>query len=264
MTTVDIYYILYYNSLMTKMTAGKASVILLTAMAASTLMGYSLTSVLAVSVDARAYCHANSGASGYNYLNNPAWTQHFENNGTPKSGHELDFFALEGDTDCDGEVDTPTPTVTPIPTTVPSPTVIPTPVPSDTPTETPNDPTLTPTPVEDISATPTPTVAQVLGDSNDVCTNLDGIQTSVPNGWFQNGAGSTECRQFQFGGAPEGENSPQGQVLGASTEAHVLGANTLAATGSTAETLMMLGLILSGASMYGLVTPVSVKVKKAK
>lgn len=277
---------------MTKLTAGKASVFLLTAGAVGSLMGYSLTSVFAVAQDARVYCHANSGASGYNYLNNPAWDNHFENNGTPKAGHELDFYTVEGDTDCDRQIVTPTPTVVPtnsptptlIPTQSPSPTVTPSPTPTlpatppvspsvtptpsptvtptQSPSPTPTDvstPTVTPTPIvqEEPTATPTPSpVPEVLGTSNDVCTNLDGVQTEVPAGWFQNGTGSTECRQFQFGGSPEGGNNPQGQVLGTSTtNGHVLGASTLAATGNIENYLMMLGLVLSTTSLYGLFAP---------
>jgi hypothetical protein len=228
---------------MNKLTTGKASVLLLTALATGSLLGYSVSSVLAQAADARAYCHANSGSSGYNYLNNPAWDQHFENNGTPKAGHELDFFTFEDDKDCNGQVDTtPTPTPEPSVNTTPTPNLSVTPTPSE-------EPSPTEVPI------PTPTNTEVLGTSDtDVCTNIDGIQSGVPDGWYQNGANSTECRQFQFGGAPT-ENQTEGQVLGASTESHVLGASTLAATGSTANYLMMLGLILSGVSIYGLITP---------
>jgi hypothetical protein len=236
---------------MTKLTAGKASVLLLTATAVSAMLGYSITSVFAQTQDARAYCHANSGASGYVYHNNPAWDAHFENNGTPKAGHELDFFTFVGDTDCVGVSSTPSPTLTPIP----DPSVTPTDTPLS-PTNTPL-PTLTPTPTADdqdptATLTPTPTVEDP-GDPNDVCSNIDGIQTSVPDGWFQNGANSKECRQFQFGGALQDGNTSQGQVLGASTTyGQVLGASTLGATGNTENYLMMLGLILSGTSLYGL------------
>ena len=63
-------------------------------------------------VERRPYCHATSSeVHPYNYLFNRAWVQHFRNNGTPRAGHELDFFTVEGDRDCDREVDVePTPT----------------------------------------------------------------------------------------------------------------------------------------------------------
>ena len=123
--------------------------------------------------EARPYCHANSGASGYVYLNNPAWVQHLENNGTPKAGHELDFFTVTGDTDCNGAADPtaePTALPTDVPTDVPTdeptsvptdvPTGVPTAIPTDTPTDEPTDePTVTPTdePTEVFEPTPTPT-----------------------------------------------------------------------------------------------------------
>ncbi|HLC05576.1 MAG TPA: hypothetical protein VJK02_21260 [Anaerolineales bacterium] len=66
--------------------------------------------------ESRAYCHATSDPSGthYQYLFNPAWVQHFENNGTPKDGHELDFFTFEGNTDCVRDEPTDDPTATEI------------------------------------------------------------------------------------------------------------------------------------------------------
>jgi hypothetical protein len=75
-------------------------------------------------VEARAYCHATeSEGHPYNYLFNTAWVQHLEDNGTPKSGHELDFFTQVGDTDCNGETPTVTPTATPSATLTPTPIV---------------------------------------------------------------------------------------------------------------------------------------------
>lgn len=211
----------------------------------------SLTSVLGAGDVFKAYCHKDSGAREFTYHFNKAWDAHFDNNGTPLSGHELDKYTVEGDTDCDGQVDV-TPTVTPTP--IPTLTVTPTPLPTVTvtPTLTPTDvpsPTVTPTDVP--NPTVTPTVAQVI--EYDACTNVDGIQSSVPDGWFQNGPNSTECRQFQYGGAPTGGTSG-GQVLGASTssQGQVLGASTLGATGNSAYSYFyMLGLILLGISSYG-------------
>ena len=72
-------------------------------------------------------------------------------------------------------------------------------------------------------------------DPSDVCTNIDGVQTSLPGkDWYFVGEGSTICRQFEYGGSSS-NGSNGGQVLGAST-GQVLGASTMAATGSFAET----------------------------
>lgn len=54
----------------------------------------------------KAYCHKNEGASGFTYHFNKAWIEHVRNNGTPQSGHELDFLTFEGDRDCTGQEDT--------------------------------------------------------------------------------------------------------------------------------------------------------------
>jgi hypothetical protein len=83
------------------------------------------------------------------------------------------------------------------------------------------------------NGTPTPTPF-------DACTNVAGIQTSVPEGWFKVSENSTECREFQMPGPPTGDSSePQGQVLGAST---------MAATGSFTENLY-LGIMAIGAAL---------------
>lgn len=98
---------------------------------------------------------------------------------------------------CGCQTSTPSPTPTPIPTPTP------TPLPSRTP-----DPTPSPTPF-------------------DVCPNLDGIQTSVPDNYHLD-TGGKNCIQFEMGGAPPPPpvNTTKTQVLGAST-------TVLAATGST-------------------------------
>lgn len=101
-------------------------------------------------------------------------------------------------------------TPSPRPTASPRPTVAPTATPSATP-----------------SATPVPAITP---DPNDMCTNIDGVQLIIPEGWFQISPDSTFCRQFQYGGpqVSDGQASePQGQVLGAST---------MAGTGGFAET----------------------------
>lgn len=99
---------------------------------------------------------------------------------------------------------------TPIPTPMPSPS----PTPEDCEGQCPT-PSATPTP----EPTPTP---------GDLCTNMDGFQGNIPDGWFQINTDSTFCRQFQYGGAPTPPPATAGQVLGAST---------MAATGGFMETL---------------------------
>ncbi len=81
-------------------------------------------------------------------------------------------------------------------TSSPTPTVIPT-----------ASPTIVPTPTE--IPTPTPTT------EIDVCPNLDGIQTNIPDTYHLDAAGRN-CVQFQLGGPPPPPDL-QGQVLGVST-----------------------------------------------
>ena len=137
-------------------------------------------------------------------------------------------------------IQSPTPTPTDVPSATPSPTDVPSPTPTDTQTQ--NSPTPT------VTVTPTPSV---LGSSDeDACTNIDGIQSTIPHRWFQNGLGSKECRQFQYG-EPE-DPGTSGQVLRTSTQGQVLGASTLASTGNAENMLFVLGLILLGTSFYGI------------
>jgi hypothetical protein len=175
----------------------------------------------------KAYCHANSGASGYIYHFNKAWDAHFLDNGSPAAGHELDFYTVVGDIDCDGNVDS-TPTATP--TQTPVATATPTQTPTATPTAT---AAATPTQEPRTEPTPTPTAGQTLGDetTNDVCANIDGIQTGVPGGLHIDASGRN-CVQFSQSGGGNGGGGG-GQVLGASTtgSGQVLGASTLGATG---------------------------------
>lgn len=131
---------------------------------------------------------------------------------------------------------TPTPTASPTATPTSSPTASPTASPTSSPTASPTTtPTSTPEPCrEDCEATPTPAPTPTPGDQ---CTNLDGFQSKVPDGWFQISAGSTICRQFSYGGPPTPGES-QGQVLGAST---------MAGTGSFAEYAYLAIMGLGGA-----------------
>jgi hypothetical protein len=161
------------------------------------------------------------------------------------------------DCDHDGDLDdldeavecpTPTPTDTPTPTPTPCGEFCDQPTPTPTPEQTidpcldrvcatPTDtPTPTPTPCVDnpnsefpvICDTPTPDPTPTPGD---MCTNIDGFQGTIPDGWYQLNTDSTICRQFDIPGPGGGGSSgggtsgggdpgrPVGQVLGASTTA---------------------------------------------
>jgi hypothetical protein len=69
----------------------------------------------------------------------------------------------------------------------------------------------------------------------DLCTNIDGVQTSVPDGMHINATGH-ECVNWELGG-PQSSNGTGGQVLGAST---------MAGTGSFAEDLYLAIMGLGG------------------
>lgn len=104
-----------------------------------------------------------------------------------------------------------------------------------------------PTPVS--SPTPEPTTTP---DPSDLCPNVDGVQTSIPDGWFRLDGPSFECRQFQYGGPQTSSNNtpsdqPQGQVLGASTMA---GAGTFAET--FYQAIMGIGATLTAFGAKGL------------
>lgn len=129
--------------------------------------------------------------------------------------------------DCDDHDDhndhhhtpTPTPTPTPRPTHKPTPTPCPTDTPKPTiaPTATATaTPTIAPTATPTVTPTPTATATP----DPDICKNIDGIQTSVPDGLHLAGP---NCIAFQLGGAPAPApvtitgTGTGGQVLGAST-----------------------------------------------
>jgi cytoskeletal protein RodZ len=105
----------------------------------------------------------------------------------------------------------PTPTPTPKPTHKPTPTPTPscTPTPSAAPIATSSaTPTATPIPTLTPTATPVPTPV-------DVCANIAGIQTKVPDTYHLAG---NNCLQWELGGAPEPPSTnSKGQVLGTST-----------------------------------------------
>lgn len=128
------------------------------------------------------------------------------------------------------------PTPTPTPTSTPTPTPTPTPFCDEEEEQCEPTPTPTPTPTDESTPTPTPT-PEVLGD---ICANIDGIQTSVPDGLHLDASGRN-CVAFELGG-PGPSTDTSGQVLGAST----LGATGLATDNAIA-------LIFSlGASLLGI------------
>lgn len=75
--------------------------------------------------------------------------------------------------------------------------------------------------------TPTPT------PNPDVCANIGGVQTSVPEGLHLD-AGKINCVSFSVPGVPE--SSSTSQVLGTSTS-QVLGASTMATTGVATDAI---------------------------
>lgn len=83
--------------------------------------------------------------------------------------------------------------------------------------------------------------------ADDVCANIDGFQTSVPNGLHLDASGRN-CVSFELGGPPP-TNGGGGQVLGAST-GKVLGASTTAKAG-TSEDMIGLVLVFSGTILVG-------------
>ncbi|KKQ92428.1 MAG: hypothetical protein UU16_C0006G0026 [Candidatus Woesebacteria bacterium GW2011_GWA2_40_7] len=223
---------------MTKFNSGKASILALTSAfaVAAFFLGKSFTLILASPAGdvPKAYCHAAglTGTTHFNYHYNKAWTAHFYDNGSPKAGHEDDFYTLIGDRDCDGQVDsTPTPTPTDCdgdcPTATPEPTDDVCPNIEGVQDSVPegyfvnNDDNC----VEGEEPTPEPTPTP----NPDVCANIDGVQTGVPSGLHMD-AGNVNCVSFSDSNPPEVPYTPQGQVLGAST---------MAGTGSFAENLYM-------------------------
>lgn len=149
------------------------------------------------------------------------------------------------------------------PSATPTPTATPTATPTEAPVATPS-PTVNPCNVDHPCATDTPiataTPGEVLGSetTNDVCANMDGVQTGVPNGLHLDASGRN-CVDFsQSGGGDNGGGNGGGQVLGASTTAgggQVLGASTLGATGDgfgqyLAYITIILGGLLAVTSFY--------------
>lgn len=145
-------------------------------------------------------------------------------------------------------VPSPTPTATATATPVSTPTATPTGTwqPTYSPT---SQPTVTPTATATTTATatatptdnpcegecePTSTPEATATPNGDVCANIDGIQTSLPDNTYHFDLTGKNCLQFDVPGVPT--PSDPGQVLGAST-GKVLGASTMAGTGAVEDAL---------------------------
>ena len=203
-----------------KLVSGKATLLTLFAAVVSSafLLGKSLTSVNAT-FQSVTICHG-TGNGTYQTIT-------VDNEGE-LNGH-INHQANLGDLipAPNGVCPEPTATATgsPEPSGTPQPTIDPCDGPCPTATATP-----------EASATPEPTV------NPDVCLNLDGIQTGVPEG-LHLGADQTSCVAFSQAGPPQRNDE------GTSTTGQVLGASTMAGTGTFTETLyqaiMGLGGLLS-------------------
>ncbi len=116
-------------------------------------------------------------------------------------------------------------------------------------------PTPTPDPCIEEENCPTPTPVAI--PDPDVCHNIDGVQTSVPDGMHLDPTG-LNCLNWSQSGPPVRNDEGTGsQVLGASTtRGQVLGASTMAGTGSFDESLyqaiMSIGATLSAFGLKGL------------
>lgn len=249
---------------MTKLNAGKASVLVLTAAfaVATFLLGKAITPAIAGKPEKITICHAkpaDTAANGWVSINVskkaivtgnskhatehdadiiPLFTYDFDGGGT-FTGKNWD---TTGQAVWDNGCKTPSPTVSPTPTPEPCVDGCETSSPSPTPTTFDACPNLDGIQEtvpdgydvdEQDNCVPEPTPTPTPGD---VCTNIDGFQGSVPDGWFQISADSTFCRQFQYGGPPP-PPAAGGQVLGAST---------MAGTGSFTESLYLAIMTLGG------------------
>lgn len=130
---------------------------------------------------------------------------------------------------------------------IPNPPTPPTkPEPSDPPAPPcPGNDCYTPTP--QLTPTPTPTPTSSTND-NDVCRNLPGIQLSVPAPYHLDASG-LNCVEF---GDP-GTDTSSGAVGGASVDGQVLGAASMAGTGTVQDTIFGLIFIVGClATSFGL------------
>jgi len=225
---------------MFKINAGKASLLAVIVSLGFTsffLLRLITTLVFADRPETVTICHAagQEGTTQFVTLTLPydsvyGQAGHFNEGGTSLAGHEQDYLGP-----CEESSPSPSPSLSPSPS--PSPSLSPSP--SSTPTESSSP---SPTPTEEASPTPTP---EVLGD---VCDNIDGIQTSVPDGLHLDASGRN-CVAFELGGAP----TPP-PVTG-----QVLGATALGKTGKAEENIFLafftLGSILTAAGVRRLAAP---------
>lgn len=228
-------------------------------------------------------CHATSSSSNpYTRIVVSSKSQggHFDNSGTPNSGHEDDIL-FPGDVDCpEGETPTATPTPTvyvPQPTATPTPTTYikeePTPTPTtvyEEPTPTRGEeyiPTPTPTTTQEYEPTPTPEVEE---ECDGICRNIEltptptvtptagPTATSTPAPTATPTPGSSSGGSSNTGGSSSGSSSSSSSSNGGG---QVLGVSSLANTGvfldNVANMIVALGMLIVGTSS-------SVYVKKKK
>lgn len=119
-------------------------------------------------------------------------------------------------------------------------------------------PTPTPTPTATPTGTPIGTAtseATPASTPNDICANIEGIQTSVPEGQHLDASGLNCVDWSQSGPPPQsGSNSGGGGTTTNTSTGQVLGASTLASTGSFNSSdslaLMLVGSVLTLGSLY--------------
>lgn len=86
------------------------------------------------------------------------------------------------------------------------------------------------------TSSPTSTPEATAIPNGDVCANIDGIQTSLPDDSYHFDVTGKNCLQFSAPGVPESSNPGTQQVLGVQT-GKVLGASTMARTGAVGDAL---------------------------
>lgn len=247
---------------MTKLNAGKASVLVLTAALAvgAVLFGKSLTSVFASSQDKIRICHAkpaDTAANGWVSINvsEKAIVTGTSKHATEHNADIIPFFTFDfsgGGTyagknwDATGQAvwDNNCKALTPTPIPSPTPTINPC---IDRVCESPS-PLPTPTPFDacpnlDGNQGSVPDGYDVDNNDNcvpepvDVCPNLDGFQGTIPDTYHKD-PGTIDCIQYQLGGAPP----PSGGAGGG----QVLGASTMAKTGGFEENLYLAIMSMGG------------------
>lgn len=141
------------------------------------------------------------------------------------------FFAGKLPTSSVIACQTPKPTATATATDTPKPSTCPTATGTAKPTSSATaTATSTSSPTSTPSGNPTPTSTP---NNGDVCPNIDGIQTSLPDGTHFGLLG--DCISFSNPGVPD-SGMGGGDILGAST-GKILGTSTMAATGTVQDAL---------------------------